>query len=443
MRKYLAIIACKLGRFVGKLVKRGSSLPGKLALKIDPNILSKIRLPQYVIAVTGSNGKTSTVEMMYQVLTKAGYSVACNKEGSNQIEGVTTFILENVTLSGRFTKDIVLIESDERYARHTFRHFVPTHYVITNLYRDQLTRNGHPEWIYDIIKDSIHDGSKLILNADDPLISRFGVGHNNDVYYFGIERFSGSEEECSSVYDDGKYCPVCHRPMVYEYRHFNHIGKYRCEHCGYERHDPDYRITDIDLNEGYLMIEDRYRIDLSLKSIYNAYNILSVYAVADLLKISGETVAECLNNYILKNGRVQYFKAGSAEGMLLTSKHENSISYNQSLRVIENHDGDVTVMVMVDAISRKYFTSETSWLWDIDFERLNSENVRRIIVTGLYSSDVAERLVYADVDMNKVVIEKDIPAAIEYLKENSIGYTYMITCFSDQDKFLSRVEVQK
>ena len=144
-------------------------MPGQIALKIDPNILSKIKLPKYVIAVTGSNGKTSTVEMIKEVLENSGLSVAYNSEGSNQIEGVTTFILSNSTLGGKVKTDVVLLESDERYARHTFKHFIPTHYVITNLYRDQMTRNGHPEWMFNIIKNSIHDGTKVILNADDPL----------------------------------------------------------------------------------------------------------------------------------------------------------------------------------------------------------------------------------------------------------------------------------
>ena len=136
MKKVLAIIVCKIVRVIGKLVGKGSSLPGKIALKIDPNILSEVKLPKYVIAVTGSNGKTSTVEMIKAVLDKSGLSVAYNGEGSNQIEGVTTFILDNADLKGNVKKDVVLLESDERYARHTFKHFVPTYYVITNLYRD-------------------------------------------------------------------------------------------------------------------------------------------------------------------------------------------------------------------------------------------------------------------------------------------------------------------
>ena len=98
---------------------------------------------------------------------------------------------------------------------------------------------------------------------------------------------------------------------------------------------------------------------------------------------------------------------------------------------------------MVDAISRKYFTSETSWLWDIDFELLNSPNIKKIVLTGRYASDVAERFLYAGIVFNKVYLEKDIETAVNYLKDNTIGHIYAITCFSDQHKLLNRVEVLK
>ena len=119
------IFVCKALSLVGRLVGKGSSLPGKICLKLDPNILKKIQLPSSIIAVTGSNGKTSTVEMIAQVLKNSGKRIAYNKEGSNQIEGVTTFLLNDCTLSGRVKSEIVLLESDERFARHTFRHFIP------------------------------------------------------------------------------------------------------------------------------------------------------------------------------------------------------------------------------------------------------------------------------------------------------------------------------
>ncbi len=440
MKKVFAIIVCKIIRVIGKLVGKGSSLPGQIALKIDSDILDKIKLPKYVIAVTGSNGKTSTVEMIKEVLEKSGLSVAYNGEGSNQIEGVTTFILDNCTLSGVVKKDVVLLESDERYARHTFKHFVPTHYVITNLYRDQMTRNGHPEWMFDIIKDSIHDGSLLILNCDDPLVNAFG---DKTSIYFGMDEFNGSTKINTSVYDDGVYCPKCKHKMTYDFYHYNHIGSYKCTNCGYKRNEPKYKISDVNLDAGYLVLDNKYKINLALKSIYNAYNILATYALSREVGIKPEIIVETLNNYILKNGRVVEFSIGDKLGTLLTSKHENSISYGQSLRVAANYKKDVTALVMVDAISRKYFTSETSWLWDIDFELLNSSNIKKIVITGRYASDIAQRFLYANIDFNKVYIQKDIPKAINYLKDNAIGHIFAITCFSDQHKLLNRVEVNK
>ena len=79
MRKFLAILVCKALRFVGKLVGKGSSLPGKYALKICPDILRRVQLPPHVIAVTGSNGKTSTVEMIAAILRASGKTVVYNE----------------------------------------------------------------------------------------------------------------------------------------------------------------------------------------------------------------------------------------------------------------------------------------------------------------------------------------------------------------------------
>lgn len=101
MRRMLAIVVCKLLRFAGKLLGRGSSLPGQFALKVCPDVLGRVKLPSHIIAVTGSNGKTSTVEMIAAILAADGRQVVYNKEGSNQIEGVATLILSHCTLGGR------------------------------------------------------------------------------------------------------------------------------------------------------------------------------------------------------------------------------------------------------------------------------------------------------------------------------------------------------
>lgn len=439
MKVIFTILVCKLLRFAGKLLGRGSSLPGQVALKLCPDILSRIKLPPYIIAVTGSNGKTSTVEMIAHILTGSGKSVAWNREGSNQIEGVTTLVLSAATLGGTVKRDVMLIESDERFARYTFRYIKPTHYVITNLYRDQLTRNGHPEWVYDALKDSIHDGTTLILNADDPLVSHFGQGRE-DVLWFGADRLSTDTDTLDSVYNDGAYCPECKRPMTYTTHHYNHIGHYACPSCGYHRHDTAYTITAVDMDRGEMEIDGRYRISLALKSLYNIYNILAAYTVARVVGIDGEKIAESMNDYVLKNGRVITFSLGKRRGTLLTSKHENSISYDQSIRVARDYKDGCDVLIIVDAVSRKYFTSDVSWLWDIDFEMLGSESIHEIVLAGKYVNDLAVRFDYTDIPKDKIKRFESIGAAVDYLDSDRSEYIYAITCFSDKGKFLAGVK---
>jgi len=442
MRKILAIIINKLIRVIGNYFGRGSSFPGKIALKICPDILSRIRLPEYVIAVTGSNGKTSTAEMIAHILEKSGKSVAYNHEGSNQIEGVTTLILDNSTLFGRFKKDYLVIETDERYTKYIFRYFAPTHYVITNLYRDQMTRNGHPEFVLKDIEKSIRRESRLIVNADDPLVSSMAKRSGNIVTWFGIDDNAYVSEKCDSVYDDGYYCPICGNKMIYSYRQFAHVGNYHCTSCDFQRENPDYAITDINLEKGSIRINSQYQLDLAFSAIYNAYNVLAAFSVTSLLGINEEMIVQILNHYLITNGRFRRFVLGSKQGTLLISKHENSISYNRNLKYIADSGKDISLLIIIDDISRKYFTSDTSWIWDIDFEILKKKNIKDVIIAGKYIYDVASRLRYSGIDMNKVVLRRNVDTAVAYMRYKTTGELYVLTCFSDVAKFLKEVSVE-
>ena len=410
----------------------------QFALKICPDILARVQLPSHIIAVTGSNGKTSTVEMIAAILRAGGKTVVYNEEGSNQIEGVTTLVLTHASLTGRVRADVLLIESDERYAAQSFRYFHPTEFVITNLYRDQLTRNGHPEWVYDAILPALHPETELILNADDPLSSCFARGRDR-VKWFGLDRCPSDTASPTGVYHDGACCPVCHAPMEYDYVHYNHIGAFRCTKCGHHKPATDYTATALDLGRGTLTIDSSITIQLAFRSIYNVYNILAAYAACRECGVAADTAAGVINNYILKNGRMQKFTLGEHRGMLLTSKHENSIAYDTNLRYIRAAQEPCTVLVIVDAVSRKYFTSETSWLWDIDFDQLNAPQVQRIILSGRYCNDLAERFSFTDIPREKVTVQADIPAAAAELKADGSENVYVVTCFSDRDKILSQV----
>ncbi len=156
--------------------------------------------------------------------------------------------------------------------------------------------------------------------------------------------------------------------------------------------------------------------------------------------VPGAEIAKTIDNYILKNGRMVRFLLGAHHGMLLTSKHENSIAYDTNLRYVRATEDPCTVVVIVDAVSRKYYTSETSWLWDIDFDLLNCEQVGRVFLCGQYASDLAVRLSFTDVPGEKIELHPDIAEACETLKDGGAEDVYVLTCFSDRDKLLAHVE---
>lgn len=441
MRVFFTILVCRILHFIGHLIGRGSSIPGEIALKLCPDILGRVKLPEMIIAVTGSNGKTSTVEMIAHILRKEGKSVIWNKEGSNQIAGVTTVILNNSTLGGRVKGDILLLESDERYSKFTFKYFAPTHYVITNLYRDQLTRNGHPEWVYEAIRESISDKSALILNADDPLVSLYGKDRPN-VVWFGMDRQSFSTAENTSVYDDGVFCPNCKARMKYDYRHYNHIGGYFCDACGHKKQTTDYTVTEADLENGVISVNGKYKITLSFKSIYNVYNILACFSVCDLVGIAPEQIAEDISDYVLKNGRIVQYFLGESDGTFLVSKHENSISYDQSIRYIIGQNKPCGVIIIVDSVSRRYSTGEISWLWDIDFELLNNTCIKQIYLLGAHAEDLRTRFSYTDIPVERISVIPEIDEAVDVIISRKHKKLYTVTCFSDKEKFLSKVTIK-
>ncbi len=196
-------------------------------------------------------------------------------------------------------------------------------------------------------------------------------------------------------------------------------------------------MTAVDLENRLVTIGHDTEVKLAFGSIYNIYNILSAYAACRECGVGSQTAAGVLSNYLLKNGRMQTFRLGQRHGTLLTSKHENSIAYDTNIRYIAASGKDCVVLLIVDAVSRKYFTSETSWLWDIDFDRLQVPHVKKIILSGRYCCDLAERFSFTALENWEV--QPDIAAAAESLK-NGGEDVFVLTCFSDRDKILCHVE---
>ena len=147
-------------------------------------------------------------------------------------------------------------------------------------------------------------------------------------------------------------------------------------------------------------------------------------------------------NYILKNGRFIRFTLGNHQGTFLVSKHENSISYDMSFKYISEAEKTCSVIIIVDAISRKYFTTETSWLWDINFDLLDCDHIKNIYLCGKYCNDLALRAEFSTIDKSKIKVYESIDKACRHIKHNDYEDLYAVTCFSDKAKFLSNIEMK-
>ena len=248
----IALLIGKLVRFVGAFFGKSSNLPGDIALKLYPGLFKRFRFDGQVLAVTGSNGKTTTANLVAHILKQAGYSVVNNAKGSNLIGGVATTLLAASTLGGRVRQDFVILEVDERFSRLIFRDFSPNMMLVTNLFRDQLTRNGNVDVILAKLTEAIKPGVKLIVNANDPIACT--LAPDNPHCYYGAERTKESTEQCPNLTNDAKVCPKCFAPLKYSFYHYNHVGEYACPNCGFQTPKASYLATDISVEEGRFKI---------------------------------------------------------------------------------------------------------------------------------------------------------------------------------------------
>ena len=250
-----------------------------------------------------------------------------------------------------------------------------------------------------------------------------------------------STDHARGVYNDCAFCPECKHRMSYDYYHYAHIGSYHCDNCGHKKHDTQYTVTNVDYDSGIVTINGKYKIKLLFKSVYNVYNILACFAACSIVGIDGDVIADELSHYFLKSGRILQFKLGVNKGTFLIAKHENSVASDRVYDYIIRKNQPCSVIIIIDSVSRRYSTGETSWLWDIDYGVLKADCIQHLYLLGRHAKDLETRLSYTDIDIAKVTVNENIPAALDEIAAKPLGKLYTVTCFSDKEKFLSKVEL--
>ena len=175
------LIALWMAKLINALIgvidaSRGTNLAGEKAMMLDPKLLAHFRGidPEKTLFITGTNGKSTTNNLIYHVFTQHGYRVCSNLAGANLITGVATSLIRASSLFGKVSADYFIFETDERYLPLIREQLPAANILVTNLQKDQVQRNGDPDYIYRKLQKAMEKGGmRLFLNNEEPRTKSF------------------------------------------------------------------------------------------------------------------------------------------------------------------------------------------------------------------------------------------------------------------------------
>lgn len=418
----LAILLCKLLRLLSRLLHRGgTAMPGRFALKLCPDLLARLSKNVRSVVITGTNGKTSSSRIVEQAFVEQGRSYFANRSGANLLSGITTEFVMNCTLGGKMKKEWAVIECDEAAAVKVFPQLQPQVVVVTNLFRDQLDRFGEVTHTLSNIRTAIEavPQAALCLNADCSLCSSLALSLPNRVVYFGMEK-GAVPSRAKPELSDATHCIRCKTEYEYDYISYGHLGGFRCPKCGYARHAAAYAVTDVieqrssGTTAAFSIRGERRVVEINLPALYNVYNAVGALAAAMESGVGADEAVRALASFQCGFGRMEAFRLGKADVRMMLVK--NPAGCNQVIDYLENLHNRLVLAICLN--DRGADGTDISWIWDAEFERLNSiaGRIEKVIVSGDRAQDMRVRLKYAGIPDENITVERDYEKLVSSLE---------------------------
>ena len=449
LRTLLAVAAAKAALKACHLTGRpGSSLPGRTALKIDPHIIAPLaeQVRRGIIVTCGTNGKTTTNNLLCSALEAQGFCVVSNRLGANMMEGVAAALATAASPLGNLHADYVCLEIDEASSVHVLQYLKPDYMILTNLFRDQLDRYGEIDLTMKALEKAIRlvPSMTLVINGDDPLTAFLAKKSGHRVVSFGVSEQTTPEVDSSREVREGRFCENCGAPLQYDFYHFSQLGIYRCPSCGFGRPAIDYNASGVRLSPELFfdVIESGaapVRISAPLTGFYNVYNILAVYSVLRELSLPVGKLEEVLHDFKPQFGRGESFHVGEgAHQKILLNLAKNPAGFNQNISAMlqDRSPKDLVIVINDNAQDGR----DVSWLWDVDFDRLADDTIRSITVSGLRALDMQLRLKYVEIGSD---LASSVEEAIDRRLADGCDNLYVLvnyTALFETHKYLERIQ---
>lgn len=426
---YFAFYLAKMSVIALKIIRRDATqFPGKLAITLCPNFLEQIEKPKTIIAVTGTNGKTTVCNMIEDCLKENGYDFVDNQLGSNTNSGIASTFIKGAKLSGKQKKDMAVFEIDERSSVRVYPYVKPTYLICTNLFRDSLMRNAHTEFISNMLSTNIPKETKLILNGDDLIVSN--LAPENERVYFGIDRLEIDSDECENIARDIIVCPKCDSKLEYDFVRYNHIGRAHCSKCDFKSPVINYEITKLDLENKKMTIKHKEELeeyDLINNNIINVYNMLATITVLKELGLKKEQINPVLKKQKIVDTRYSKEEVNGIEVITQLSKGMNPIACSRAFDYVRKESGNKAVFVLLDDLHEAASGSENiAWHYDTDYEFLKEDSIKQILTAGARYLDTKVRFQMADIDMKKVICQRDEISLVEKLNLENIDKIFIL-----------------
>ncbi|MBQ7341070.1 MAG: DUF1727 domain-containing protein [Oscillospiraceae bacterium] len=417
MRFILTLWISKLMAIAVNLIdkKRGSNYAGKIAVKLMPGFVARFKGIDYhkVFFISGTNGKSTTTNLLYHTLRSAGKTVACNNEGANMMTGVATTLIKNSTLFGKLNKEYLVLEIDERSFPGIRKVLPGLHLGLTNLQKDQVQRNGDPDFILRKFRGAITDDMTLYLNNEEPR-SRSLEDLVKTVQYFSVAP-NARTYASDDFYKVTLPCPKCSHPIAYDHYNLANIGTFRCTVCDYaSRPEPQVYIDSVDFENNYFTTGGS-QWNVPYNNPFYIYNFAMCIAICRNIGLTDTQIQEGFASFKNPATHVNTFHSFGKEIHYLQGKQENPEALQSQLDIIASDNREKAVFVgMYEITDFDPYYSGSFYFFDCDFAPIVNSNASHFVAfSKTIAWDLAQRMILAGADPENVTIrDTNDPAEI-------------------------------